>query len=298
MKLEDYKHLVEAGLVKTRISPCGNMVIVKYARKVFYDHLWSTDPLLLEARGHVFDLNTGEVIVRPFKKVFNLGEEGAGRHLTDHHRVTLVEKVNGFMLSVTKHNGQLVFSTTGSLDSDYVAMGKEYIKNGKDSFIEGFTYNFEICHPNDPHIVEEKPGAYMIGVRDVVTGYQWLEHLLDDHAESMGFLRPEHMECSWRKAKKLIAESKKEGYMIRVTGGGEIIKAKSNHYLTKKFLMRLTDRRVKEMYDNTEVFLKTIDEEFEQIVLDIVSEIPQDVFINMNEAHRRAWMEDKINAQR
>jgi hypothetical protein len=64
------------------------------------------------------------------------------------------KKCNGFMAALS---GSLV-TTTGSFDSDFTRMASEYVS---DVGIKE-TLLFEICHPNDPHIIPEKAGAYLI----------------------------------------------------------------------------------------------------------------------------------------
>lgn len=69
-----FEHLVNQGLVKEKKYPNG-LRVFKYSRKVFYDALWNTDPLLLEARGMVLDAD-GNKVMWPFTKVFNFKENG------------------------------------------------------------------------------------------------------------------------------------------------------------------------------------------------------------------------------
>ncbi|WBY51902.1 putative RNA ligase/tail attachment protein [Pseudomonas phage vB_PaeM_B55] len=300
LHIEMYKDLIDKKLVT--VKHFNGMSVIKYARKVFYDNLWNKHPLLLEARGHVFDQHSGDCIVRPFEKVFNLGENGAGRFLHPKFRVRLIEKVNGFMFSVTKHNGSLIFSTTGSLSSDYVALGRKYVSENADDYIAGFTYNFEICSPEDPHIVEEEEGAYLIGVRDIFTGQQQSEHILDAYAlgmsagSSVRVLRPDHIECSWAHAKGLLSSCEKEGYMVR-TGMGTV-KCKSTHYLGKKFIMRMGSKKVNAMYQDPAGFKQTLDEEFYPLVDFLVNEVEESCFVEMTDAQRRLLIETYFDMTR
>uniref|UniRef100_A0AAU7P283 RNA ligase protein n=4 Tax=Viruses TaxID=10239 RepID=A0AAU7P283_9VIRU len=295
-----YKDLIANKLVT--VKHFNGMSIIKYARKVFYENLWNEHPLLLEARGHVFDQHSGDCIVRPFEKVFNLGENGAGSFLHPKFRVRLIEKVNGFMFSVTKHNGSLIFSTTGSLTSDYVALGQKYVSNNPDDYIAGFTYNFEICSPDDPHIVEEEEGAYLIGIRDIFTGGQLSEYILDSHAlgvtdhSSVKILRPEHIECSWEHAKGLLSSCEKEGYMVQTRLG--TVKCKSTHYLGKKFIMRMGSKKVNAMYQDPAGFKQTLDEEFYPLVDFLVNEVDEARFSEMTDAQRRLLIETYFDMAR
>ena len=144
------------------------LFVRKYTRKVFYDNLWHQNEELMEARGHV-ELADGTVVIRPFTKIFNRFENG-----TDIDRDELclsVEKINGFMAAATyvPQLGKVVVSTTGSLESDFVGYAEKYITEEVKNYIQlstqskPATFLFEICHPDDPHIIQEKFGAYLIG---------------------------------------------------------------------------------------------------------------------------------------
>ena len=50
----------------------GNLVGFKYTNGTIYSQDW--DVVTLNARGIVFDSQTGNVIARPFKKFFNYNE--------------------------------------------------------------------------------------------------------------------------------------------------------------------------------------------------------------------------------
>lgn len=118
-----FEELVQKGLVKKKTYANG-LSVFKYSRKVFYDQLWNTDPLLLEARGIVLD-DDGNKVVWPFTKVFNYGENGAGELLEASTPVVAPRKVNGFMAACRYWNGELIVSTTGSLDSDFAVLARE-----------------------------------------------------------------------------------------------------------------------------------------------------------------------------
>ena len=74
------------------------LFVKKYKKRVFYDALWNTDAELLEARGHVED-EDGNIVVRPFTKIFNRGEMNTD---IDRDETCIgVYKINGFMACAT-----------------------------------------------------------------------------------------------------------------------------------------------------------------------------------------------------
>lgn len=153
----DQLALVAAGLATKKVNPETGNITFKYHRKVMYNNLWKTNPYLMECRGHTYSPD-GELLVLPFRKSFNYGENNHWFDVDDNELVLMYKKYNGFMAAVS--NG--VVSTTGTTDSDYVKLARKNIEESEFSeilnFKTNFTYLFEINDVNDPHIVKEKPG--------------------------------------------------------------------------------------------------------------------------------------------
>lgn len=292
-----FKELIEAGLVKQKRYENG-LSVFKYAKKVFYDALWNTDPLLLEARGIVLD-DEGNKVIWPFTKVFNYGENGAGANLSHDTRIVAPRKVNGFMAACRYWNGELIVSTTGSLDSDFAVLARSHIEKLDSVLLETYasvqTLLFEICDKSDPHIVEEEEGAYLIGARcmqGVATGLMGSELLLDVMANLLGARRPETFRGTFGELWDQVKTCKHEGWMVKTEVSEEtIMKIKSPHYLSKKFLMRMGQKKVTAMFEDKEEFIKTIDEEFYPIVHYITRSWDADKWIATSEAERRAVIE-------
>ena len=173
-------------------GPFAGLSVLKYKNNVFWDNLWHTDPRLLECRGMVVD-SEDNVIIWPFTKIFNRFENGTDLPLDQ--EVVCIRKVNGFMATAAIHKGKLLVSTTGTLDSEFSDLARKYLEKMKldlVAFPEDYTFIFEICDSSDPHIVEEKEGAYLIGMRDLALNGKMLEeYRLDRIAEVIGAKRPQ-----------------------------------------------------------------------------------------------------------
>lgn len=286
-----FQELIAKGLVKQKRYDNG-LSVFKYTREVFYKALWNEDHLLLEARGMVLD-DDGNKVIWPFTKVFNHHENGTELDLDT--QVIAPRKVNGFMASVRYWDGELIVSTTGTLDSDFVKLARKHIeKLNIVEMDEGLTYLFEICDPSDPHIVEEAEGAWLIGARSMITGKMKTEKWLDQEAHVIEAHRPEVFCGTFREVLELLQDCKHEGFMVRLATPEQptVMKLKSPHYLTKKFLMRMGQKKVDFMFTNTEEFLKTIDEEFYGVIGWITSTINQDGWVAMTDQQRREIIED------
>ena len=108
MKL-NIQDLIDQDLVVKKSYTEGvykGLSVLKYHRKVFFNNLWHLDERLLECRGTVVD-EDWNVIVLPFKKVFNLGENGT--QVDPDRGVIIPEKINGFMAAEYNLNREVWF---------------------------------------------------------------------------------------------------------------------------------------------------------------------------------------------
>lgn len=294
-----FNSLIAQGLVKQKRYENG-LSVFKYAKRVFYEGLWNTGPLLLEARGMVLD-DEGNKVIWPFTKVFNYGENGAGSYLKSETRVVAPRKVNGFMAACRFWKGELIVSTTGSLDSDFAALARSHIEKlnqeALEEFADGFTLIFEICDSSDPHIVEEEEGVYLIGMRNMMElsaycGKMVPEAVLNGSAELLGAKRPEVFRGTFGDLWDQVKTCEHEGWMVIDASTREtVMKIKSPHYLTKKFLMRMGTNKVEIMANQPQEFKKTIDEEYYPLV-DFITASYRQSWKNMSDQERRAVIED------
>lgn len=152
------KDLISQGIVKAKTyteGPYAGLSVLKYSNSVFWDNRWGEDSRLLDCRGMVVDQDDN-VIIWPFKKIFNRFENETDLPLDQ--KIICVRKVNGFMAAATIYKGELLVSTTGTLDSEFANLARKYIHAGpieKIDTVQNYTFIFEICDSSDPHIVAE-----------------------------------------------------------------------------------------------------------------------------------------------
>lgn len=270
-------------LVKARQSiRYPDLYVVKYTHKVFYDGLWT--PELEECRGLVVDKDFN-IVVRPFKKIYNRFERGTD--FSPDTRVTAVRKVNGFMAAVTVHKKHgVIISTTGSLDSDFVSLARSHLEPeityNIDQTGHDVTWLFEICSPNDPHIIKEEPGAYLIGGRSLRDGEMFSETLLDEIAEDMGAKRPMYYAgLKFSTVCQMTKDCVHEGYVVH--GPDKTLKMKSPYYLINKFLARKKGERLIDLLSDIPSLRKTVPEEYYPLLDHLEKHIE---FPGMDEAAR------------
>ena len=288
--------MVNASLLtRKESSRYPGLFVKKYTRKVFYDNLWHENEELMEARGHV-ELEDGTVVVRPFTKIFNRGENGTD---IDRDEICLVvRKVNGFMAAATyvPQLDKVIVSTTGSLDSDFVTLAERHLNDRVREVVKQYaieeeptTFLFEIVDESDPHIVPEEIGAYLIGYRKVSddTPYQSFitkEATMDDLALRMGVHRPAWDVVRFDEVFRRSQVCKHEGYVVYGDRSKTVLKIKSPYYLTLKAAARRKDIM--------SLNKQNVDEEFYPLIEHLT--LMGDSFTMMSEQERLDYMRDYL----
>ncbi len=283
--------------------------VLKYARKVFYENRF--DDALLEMRGTVIDEH-GRIIVRPFKKVFNYSERISKKShypisISDDKKVNAVVKVNGFLGVCTyvslddahpsygaDFDNQVLYSTTGSLDSDFAKMTKAHCQKYEKLFKQypNHTFLFEVTDESDVHIIKENFGETFIGLIDVATGRQYSEDELDTIADTFNqksdikIIRPQTIKnITFGELKTLLKTVKHEGFMVFDTDSNEMLfKLKSPYYLVSKFLGRSKSENIGRKLDK-----RHVDEEFYPLI-DYIKE-NKETFNSLSELDKIAFIQ-------
>lgn len=297
------KEFVETNPKLVSVKSCDKypeLSILKYRKSVFFNNLWND--FLEECRGTVIDKDWNP-ITRPFKKIYNFGIESKAPKIHHDEMVTAYRKINGFMASMTWYQNDVLISTTGSLDSDFVDMAKETAATYTDwencrsllKNMEGKTLLFEVCHVNDPHIIPEIPGMYLIGMRENTwdseiqgwnRGYDFY-----DIAKKIRCFAPEFFQVSFGDIVKMTKECRHEGFVV-YTLDGRCTKIKSPWYLTNKWVAR--NPRTDKIMDTNNDIKKSIDEEYHGLIDAIRLSIVE--YTAMTEQERLTWVRNFIGA--
>lgn len=288
MDKESLKKFVKdnPGLVSMKESSYPGLYVLKYKKKVFYDNSWND--FLEECRGTIVDSDFN-VISRPFTKIYNYGIEARAPRINGDTEVKAYRKVNGFMVAVTWYDNDILVSTTGSTDSDYVKMARELINDERYREICHLWYDttfiFECVHRDDPHIIPEKEGMYLIGYRqkDWNSNINIDNKILNILAMSFRTIPVEYLKLPLRDLVELSKKVKHEGFVF-YTNEGISAKIKSPYYLVKKFVSR-NPRTDKLMRDDIK---KSFDEEYYPLLDHIRTNIEE--FTSLGEQERLQWV--------
>ena len=291
------KYVAESGLVN--MKPAGDGIFVlKYKKKVFYDNLWND--YIAECRGSIVDADFN-LVAYPFTKIYNYGIEKEAPKLNKEEMVTAFRKVNGFMVACTWYNGDVLVSTTGSTDSDYVGYAKEMMLTHapwadwqmafSTNDMQGMTVMFECIHPSDPHIVPEKAGMYVLGYRENTWRSQ-VGHdpfMLQELGRMFNCFVPESTTTNMARLEQMAKECKHEGFVF-YTADGVSAKIKSPYYLTSKWVAR--NPRTDKLVDLNKDIKHNLDEEYYPLVDAIRANIVE--YTAMDEQARLAWVREQL----
>lgn len=295
MDAKELKQYVADNPKLVSMKECGGypgLYVLKYRKTVFYRDLWNN--YLEECRGTIVDADFN-VVSRPFTKIYNYGIEAAAPKLEDDTQVDAYRKVNGFMVAVTWHDGDILVSTTGSTDSPYVAMARElidldvYRKVCKEWY--GTTFMFECVHRDDPHIIPEMEGMYLIGYRPK----DWISPVKIDHkllsmlGVQFGSLPVEYYRTTVGKLVRDVKTVRHEGFVF-YTDNGVSAKIKSPYYLTSKWVAR--NPKTDKLVDTKRDIKLSLDEEYHPLVDKIRENIVE--YTAMNEQERLAWVRGQL----
>jgi hypothetical protein len=280
-------NLVMRGLATLKND--GTFTTFKYARKAMYEYLWHQIPDLLECRGHVYSNATKELVQAAPRKSFNYLERNYWKDVPLDTPVEMYKKVNGFMACATLHDGELLVSTTGTTTSDYAMWAKELILNDYNDLYnividDQYSCLFEVVVPQDPHIVQEQEGLHFLGSRD----------------KEFGDFTPfgEAIRCTLEQALEIAKHDRGEGFMMYPLQSdgtydyNNCCKLKTDYYIGKKKLMRMTPKNVELMYKNGFEIANTLPEMWYDVPRLIVSNINKDAWLGISDQQRRVILED------
>lgn len=262
--------------------------IVCYTKEQFFDHEW--DEHTIRHRGVIYR-EDGLRVNRPFKKIFNIGENGitleSVQDRMKKEEFEILDKLNGHLVIVScdaeSHNLPVFVTTKGSMDSEMVDADREVCeKLGIVNAVKYYLYNctllFEALVKHDPHLwYEEQQKRYgvtedtmiLIGCIDNIDGHSYSHVVLRSMAAHYGWHVTErytHLERG--QISELYDHKGIEGYVIHFLKTGDRIKVKTTEYVSLHYLKGVTSQNfINDFYNSGyDNLLRTHDEELYPIV--------------------------------
>jgi RNA ligase len=236
--LNKLDELVKGGYLRKATSDCGKLVTYNYTDHCVYEKYWNE--YTLNARGTVYELETGKVVARAFPKFFNFGEleTSKQRNILKQKDFYAFEKMDGSLGVIYFYDGKWRVNTRGSFSSDQAMEGQKMLDSGKYAthlMDTDFTYLVEIIYPENRIIVDygNNRELVMLAIIDTQTGKELSPGAMQQKASALGFKFAEPH--GFDSIEQVMEDSEslgkfEEGYVV-LFNNGERVKFKSKEYL-------------------------------------------------------------------
>lgn len=227
---DEYRDSVERGHIRVRPHSSLPYLIHGYTEACVWEGGWNT--ATMTCRGLVTHSDTGEVVARPFRKFFGLGQPEAGEFDLD-SPVEVTEKVDGSLgILVPTPDGWMV-STRGSFASVQSDWATACWQREHADFQPNpaWTYLFEIVyHANRIVLPYDFEGLVLLGAVDIATGRSIsLAQAADGWNGRVTDIHP------YRSLREVLASGERdnaEGFVVHDTVSDVRIKVKHEQYVT------------------------------------------------------------------
>lgn len=252
MKISDLDHLRSNPMIRFKVEEVNDVLVEIVSYMISDKTLWD-DPATLEARGNVYDVNTGKCICACFPKFFNVGErEDTMPELIKEQFVECFEKRDGSMITPVLIDGDIFWKTKKSFNSDVVLLAKKTVPRNVEGFaygcqVLGLTPIFEFTHPDNRIVLDysNDPNFTLIAIRSNESGNFMSWDRLMSWAESVSIPTVKKYDKTWDEIVYDIENSTNiEGYVL-VLKDGRRVKFKTQWYLSMHHTM--TDLRERDV---------------------------------------------------
>jgi T4 RnlA family RNA ligase len=217
--------MIAETLVSVQKHPVHELYIYNYTAKAQYDRVWNE--VTLACRGLICDAE-GNVVARPFKKFFNLGEY-EGQHIPA-SPFEVYEKMDGSLGISYKVDDKFYIATRGSFTSDQALRATDMLHNhyahALQSMEDRYTYLFEIIYPENRIVLDygDRKELVLLAIIDNATGH-------DLPLVDIGFpVVKKYDGIKDIELLKNIQEENKEGFVIKYEDGYRL-KLKFDEYV-------------------------------------------------------------------
>jgi RNA ligase len=285
------RELIANGYVRRQVHPSERLAILNYAEKTSFEKAWND--VTRACRGLIYNVDTLEVVARPFDKFFNyeeLGPDWLKNHLDD--RAEIMDKMDGSMgILYPVPSGGYAIATRGSFMSDQAIHATAVLHERYPDFRpdKGVTYLFEIIYPGNRIVLD------YYGMDDLVLlgavadhGLAWGPGIYALHGWS-GPRTHSFGSRTLRQALEMAPRQNAEGIVARFFMGGTMVKIKQADYVAlHRIVTGMNERAVWERMskgESAEEIKLGLPEEFWSWV-DSVSE---NLISAWSEVFNRAW---------
>lgn len=177
IKLDDilsanlFADMQAAGYVRQQTHPTLPYAILNYTEKAAYERIWND--VTRQCRGLIYDVNTREVLARPFPKFFNYGQTEAPP--VDLYATAIVtDKMDGSLGIIYPTPGGYAVATRGSFASEQAIHATALLRALYPDYRPpvGATMLVEIIYPENRIVVDygRQDDLVLLGAVDIASG--------------------------------------------------------------------------------------------------------------------------------
>lgn len=279
-----FDEYVKKGLIRSQTYK--DMTIYQYTEFTQFESLWNN--CTLNARGIVFD-NDGVLIQRCIPKFFNHDEPDGikvEKIMLKEQIGVVQEKLDGSLIKITKDQKHgLVITSKASFESDQAKMAKEIVDENSYDFKEGWTYHFELIHPDNQIVLNygDEKKLVLLAIIDNKTGKD-----INIYSHELRFEKPQLYELGvLPNVNVLNKDGLHEGVVVNY--GSYRLKYKTDEYIRlHRIVTEFTPKRVWEALSSGQrINRMNIPEEFIKWLDDTEKELLQkhdELFNKINQA--------------
>jgi RNA ligase len=237
-KREEY---VVAGLLRSDKTDDQQLGIYTYTDQCVFARAW--DEITSNSRGHVFDMQTGEMAACAFPKFFNLGEneESLFEKFDWGKPYDVYEKADGWLGVLYRHEGKFKVASRGSFHSDGAQWATGFIqKHDLSCLPDQATLLFEILTPRQRIILDYggQETLLILAAYDRTTGVEYPRGTVEAWAGQIGLpIVKKYDGMDIQECLRIQKDGKhREGFVIRFQDGRRI-KVKCDWYMTLAKIM-------------------------------------------------------------
>lgn len=257
--------MIDEGYVQVRYHPDYPYAIYCYTKQAMFDRKWNEVTKI--CRGLIVNEDSGEVLARPFKKFFNLGEPDAPTwDQTDW--VSVYDKADGSLgIAYDTPDGPAI-ATKGSFTSEQAIKGTELLRTLYPRYIleEGYTDLFEIIYPDNRIVLDygDEESLRYLGSVWVADGADWWNGCLMRYWD---IPRNQVLQSAPFSQLKLdMNRPNAEGYVLFNEYTGERLKVKQEDYLElHKVMTGLNERQLWEWLSSGKTMVEILTDLPEEI---------------------------------
>jgi T4 RnlA family RNA ligase len=281
---------IEERLISVQKHPTADLWIYNYTEKAQYDHVWTPETVM--CRGLILD-KEGNIIARPFRKFFNLGELDSpyAPQINLNQPFDVYEKMDGSLGILYFLDKKPYIATRGSFTSDQATEANKILqeKYVDFRFDPKLTFLFEIVYPKNRIVINygKTRDLYLLAVIETATGKEL-------STPTGGFPTPKYYDYENLEEIKTMMDKKDvtdEGFVIRFQDG-ERAKIKYDDYVRlHRLITGVTARRIWDLLRNKQTKeLKEMTERVPEEFLEWVKDTKKELNKQYGEIYQQAYL--------